>query len=564
MTESSKSESQESSGTVKRSLASIATIVAVATLISKLAGLFRQQAIAATFGIGPVAGAYSFSYVIPGFLLILLGGINGPFHSAIVSVLAKKDRKEVGPIIESVTTLVVALLILVSLGLFFFADPFLHITAPGLFISPEAAAEKGIDYANLLQTQKIAVAQFKIMAPMAIFAGLIGIGFGSLNAADMYWLPSVSPILSSLAVIVGLALLAMNIGPDGITADNAMLGGQVLAIATVGGAVLQWLIQLPVQWKSGLGTLRPRFDFNRPEVRAVLKVLGPATFSSGMLQINVWVDIYFASYIPNAEAAASAMNYANLLVLAPLGILSNMILVPFLPIFSRLSSPENWGELKARIKQSMMMTGVAMLPLGALIIALSLPFVRIIYERGSFDPVASKITAEILLAYGIGMFVYLGRDILVRVFYALGDGDTPFKISIVNIGFNALFDYLLVNAYGAPGLVLATVGVNIVSMVVMLWILNRRLKGMHLKTWIKPLFGLTVASAIAGGIAWGIWTGTEALWGSPNFVLLVVNSGLAALVALGIYAAIAFQLKIPEVLAFASKITNKIPFLRKG
>ena len=75
MTESSKSESQESSGTVKRSLASIATIVAVATLISKLAGLFRQQAIAATFGIGPVAGAYSFSYVIPGFLLILLGGI---------------------------------------------------------------------------------------------------------------------------------------------------------------------------------------------------------------------------------------------------------------------------------------------------------------------------------------------------------------------------------------------------------------------------------------------------------------------------------------------------------
>lgn len=544
-----------------RSLASIASIVAIATLLSKLAGLFRQQAIAATFGIGPVAGAYVFSYVIPGFLLILLGGINGPFHSAIVSGLAKKDRKDIAPIIESVTTLVVGLLILVSLGLFFFAEPFLHLCAPGLFISQPEALAKGVDYSNLLQTQDIAIAQFKIMAPMAIFAGLIGIGFGSLNAADMYWLPSVSPILSSVTVIAGLGLLFLNLGSEGID-NNAMLGGQVLALATLGGAILQWLLQLPVQWKSGLGTLRPRFDFNRPEVKAVLKVLGPATFSSGMLQINVWVDIYFASYIPNAEAAASAMNYANLLVLAPLGILSNMILVPFLPIFSRLSSPDRWEDLKARIRQSMMMTGVAMLPLGTLIMALALPFVRIIYERGSFDPIASKITAEILVAYGVGMFVYLGRDILVRVFYALGDGDTPFRISIVNIGFNAFFDYLLVKAYGAPGLVLATVGVNVISMLVMLWILNRRLRGLHLSTWIKPLVGLTIASVLAGLAAWGLWRGTDVLWGSEGLLLVIVNASLAAALGLMIYTAIAMNLRVPEVQSFANRVKGKIPFLR--
>lgn len=564
--ESSPSESaspESSPGNTGRSLASIATIVAFATLLSKLAGLFRQQAIAATFGIGPVAGAYVFSYVIPGFLLILLGGINGPFHSAIVSGLAKKDRKDIAPIIESVTTLVVGLLVLVSLGLFFFADPFLHLTAPGLFISQEDAIAKGVDYANLLQTQEIAIAQFKIMAPMAIFAGLIGIGFGSLNAADMYWLPSISPILSSVAVIAGLGILVLSIGPQGIE-NNALLGGQVLALATLGGAILQWLLQLPVQWKSGLGTLRPRFDFNRPEVRQVLKVLVPATFSSGMLQINVWVDIYFASYIPNAEAAASAMNYANLLVLAPLGILSNMILVPFLPVFSRLSSPENWQDLKARIRQSIMMTGVAMLPLGALIMALALPFVRIIYERGSFGSEASQITAEILVAYGVGMFVYLGRDILVRVFYALGDGDTPFRISIVNIGFNALFDYLLVRAYGAPGLVLATVGVNVVSMVVMLWILNKRLQGMRLATWIKPLLGLTLASAIAGLAAWGTWYGIDELRSDSESILFVlVSAAIAAGVGVLLYTVIAINLRIPEVQAFANRIKGKLPFLRR-
>ncbi len=57
-----------------RSLAHIATIVAVATLLSKVAGLVRQQAIAAEFGVGAAVDAYSYAYVIPGFLFCAFGG----------------------------------------------------------------------------------------------------------------------------------------------------------------------------------------------------------------------------------------------------------------------------------------------------------------------------------------------------------------------------------------------------------------------------------------------------------------------------------------------------------
>jgi len=80
-----------------RSLAGIAGIVAVATLISKVFGLVRQVAIAAAFGVGPAFDAYNYAYVIPGFLPILLGGINGPFHSAIVSAIAKRDNEVAAP-----------------------------------------------------------------------------------------------------------------------------------------------------------------------------------------------------------------------------------------------------------------------------------------------------------------------------------------------------------------------------------------------------------------------------------------------------------------------------------
>lgn len=552
----------------KRSLLNIATIVAVATLLSKIFGLLRQVAIAAAFGNGTAYGAYNFAYVIPGFLLILLGGINGPFHSAIVSVLAKRDRREVATIIDSITTIVTGILLLVTIALVIFAEPLMHLVAPGLFIPEADLLAKGISLEtiqNLKITKDIAIQQFQIMAPMAVLAGLVGIGFGALNASDTYWLPSVSPIFSSLTVLIGIGGLVWTLGDKILLPENAMLGGAVLAWSTLAGAVLQWLVQLPVQIKSGMGGFKLRFDFQRPEVKEVMKIMVPATFSSGMLQINVWTDLFFASFIPNAAAAVSAMGYAGLLVQTPLGILSNVILVPLFPVLSKLTDPENWDELKQRIRQGLMLTALTMLPLSALMVALALPISQVVYERYAFDTEASQLTAAVLMAYSVGMFVYLGRDVLVRVFYALGDGDTPFKISIVNIFLNGLFDYFLVQKFGAPGLVLATVAVNVISMIVMMYVLDRRLNGMPLKSWSITIFGLVIASAIAGGASWGIYYVLSQNFANMSVVMRfgaeVGGLAIASAVGLGLFGAIAVQMKIPEINALTNQIKRR--FSRK-
>ncbi|NJO40077.1 MAG: murein biosynthesis integral membrane protein MurJ [Cyanobacteria bacterium RU_5_0] len=543
-----------------RSLAGIAGIVAVATLLSKVIGLFRQQAIAAAFGVGPAFGAYNFAYVIPGFLLILLGGINGPFHSAIVSVLAKRNREEVAPIVETITTLVVGLLLFVTIALFIFAEPLMHLVAPGLFITPEQATVRGIDsetFQVLLQTRDIAIQQFRIMAPMAILAGLIGIGFGTLNAADHYWIPSISPLFSSITVLVGLGGLAIYLGDRIALPQYAALGGTVLAWTTLAGAILQWLVQLPMQWRSGLGGFRLRFNFRQPEVQEVIKIMGPATFSSGMTQINVWTDLFFASFIPNAAAAVSAMGYAGLLVQTPLGIVSNVILVPLMPIFARLAAPENWADLKTRIRQGLLMTALTMLPIGALTIALAVPISRVIYERYAFTAEDSYLTASVLIAYASGMFFFLGRDVLVRVFYALEDADTPFRISIVNIFLNGLLDFLLVKPFGAPGIVLATVGVNLISMVWFLVILNRRLNGLPWREWGVPIVGLTLSSMIAGLAAWAIRWGIQQGFGDEGVLIHLLQFCVAGLVGLGVFAVLAAQMRLPEVNQFVDRIRQR-------
>ena len=126
-----------------------------------------------------------------------------------------------------------------------------------------------------------------------------------------------------------------------------------LAISTLAGALLQWLVQLPALAKQGLGQLRLNFRWRQPGVREVLQVMWPATLSSGMLQINVYTDLFFASGI---AGAAAGLGYAGLLVQTPLGILSNMLLVPLLPVFARLSAPEQRNDLIARIRQGVMLS----------------------------------------------------------------------------------------------------------------------------------------------------------------------------------------------------------------
>jgi putative peptidoglycan lipid II flippase len=530
-----------------KSLRRIALIVALATALSKVAGLLRQLVIAAAFGVGAAYDAYNYAYVLPGFLLILLGGINGPFHSAMVSVLARRPREEGAHVLAAINTLVGVGLLAVTVLLVVAADPLISLVGPGLGEERHA----------------IAVLQLRWMAPMALFSGLIGLGFGALNAADVFWLPSVSPLVSSVAMIGGIGVLWWQLGPAITLPASAVIGGVVLALTTTLGALLQWLIQLPALAKEGLNRFQLVWDWQHPGVKEVLQVMGPATLSSGMLQINVFTSLFFAS---GMVGAAAGLGYANLLVQTPLGLISNALLVPLLPVFSRLTAPADRSALVGRIRQGLMLSNASMLPLGALMVGLAGPIVALIYKRGAFDVGAAQLVTSLLIAYGIGMPAYLGRDVIVRVFYALGDGTTPFRFSVAGIGFNVIFCWLFVGGptpwglqlpalnFGAAGLVMATVAVNVLTCLGLLLALQRRLGKLPLLEWGRDSLVLLLAAVVAGGAAWLLSIGVQWPASLPGRLL---QCGLSASLAFGIYGLLATAAGVPEAITMGQQFRER-------
>ncbi len=482
-----------------RSPGRIGLIVGAATLLSKLGGLVRQLALAAAFGIGPAYDAYNYAYVVPGFLLVLLGGINGPFHSAMVSVLAKRDRAQARLLMESISTMVGVMLLVVSLVLLVGAGLIIDLTAPGLALAGKETI------------RQLAILQVRLMAPLALLAGLVGLGFGALNAADVFWLPSLSPLLSSMAVLTGLGWLWWQLGPEMGNPEQALLGGVVLAVSTTAGGLLQWLVQLPAMGKSHLGWPRLGWNWRHEGVWQVLGVMGPATLSSGMLYIAVFTDLFFASLLPQ-QGVAAGLAYANLLVQTPLGIVSSMVLVPLLPALSRLvQSADESGFLK-QLRWGLMVSIATMVPMGTMVMVLAQPLIRTVYGHGAFDGRAAELVETLLLAYGVGMPAYLVRDVLVRAFYALSDAVTPFRIAAAGIALNVILDWGLTGAltpagpllpfsFGAPGLVLATMGVNVSAALALLFSLKRHGRQLPWQQMLRDALALLLATGTGALVA---------------------------------------------------------------
>lgn len=432
-------------------------------MLTRLAGLAREQVSAAVFGIGPIYGAFQYAAVLPNLFLVLLGGINGPLHSTVLTVLADHPPEKSRGIVRSLTVAISIVMLCVTGGLVLLAPQCIDLIAPGL-----TAGAGGV--------RNLAIRHLQIMAVIAWFGSMAGLNIGLLTWHGNYWLPTLSPLLSSLAMIAGTLWFKYGTKqPISRAIPTDLAGGTVLAWAYLAGAAMQWgALWLGLQryrqrrpygeseWQFGIGS----------ELGAALRLIGASCLFMSVARANWYVDLAFASWLPEPGVAASALMLALLLVQAPAGILSNVMLVPLVPRLAEVANEPR--ELWMRSQQALRPILRLGLPVGGLMALFAVPIVALIYRRGAFDPTATLLVGRVLRCYGLGLGAYLIRELLVRVLHVLRAYRALYWLSVWSLGLNVLLNGLLYQSLGVAGLALGSSVVDgLLSLGMWLWLRQR-------------------------------------------------------------------------------------------
>ena len=431
-----------------------AWLIALVTIASKLIGFVRDMAVANFYGASLVSDAYFYALQIPSLAIIILGGVGGPFHSAAVAVFSKlvkaedKPEEEVNRLYNTFLTVAFIFFAMCAILGFVFADKLM-----GLIIS-----------AGSPELIHLATVHFRIMSPILLIGGIIGIYYGLLIVHKQFILPNLSPMVLSLVVIVAICL-AHN--------DNS---GYVLAAATTVGAVCQIMIQFPKLRQIGY-RIKPNLQIkNNPQFKNICELLFPAILSSTIGQIGIYIDMFFASNL--VLGAWTAVVFANRIFQFPVGILVTAFLVPLFPIFSRLAGEGDEESIRTYFNKGVGVLFFAAIPIIIFIILLAQDGISLIFERGAFDTNAVIMVSEALCFLSFSILPYVFRDSITRVYYAYNDSKIPFTIATLAIVLKAFLNWLLILKLnmGIAGITLSTSFVTLFNATMLGLFMHKRIK----------------------------------------------------------------------------------------
>jgi putative peptidoglycan lipid II flippase len=196
-----------------------------------------------------------------------------------------------------------------------------------------------------------------------------------------------------------------------------------------------------------------------------------------------------------SDEAISAVNYAWLLVMTPLGLFGMAISTAVFPTMAEQAA-EGHADLRRTLEQSLRLILFLTLPAAVGLMILSQPLVVVVFQHGLFNAASTDVTQGALLYYAIGLVALAAIEILSRGFYALGDTRTPVSYAIIGLSVNLVLSSALVLSLEVEGLALAVSIATIVEAVLLFGTLRLRLEGLDLRALARSVGRTAVAVAL--------------------------------------------------------------------
>jgi putative peptidoglycan lipid II flippase len=489
--------------------------VSLATLVSRILGLVREQVQAYVFGAGLATDAFWTAFRIPNLLrdLFAEGALSSAFVATFTAERTRKGEDAAWALARRTFSLLVVSLGAACGALFLAAPWIVKVYAPGF--DPDKLA--------------LTVTMTRILAPFLLLVSLAALAMGILNTRGRFFLPALAPAWFNV-----MSILAMVALPPLLIARGAA-PVLALAVGALAGGGMQFLVQVPALRKEGF---RIRWDWapRDPGLRRVGALMLPATFGLAAIQINIFVDTVLASGL--GDGPISWLQYAFRLIQLPIGLFGVALGMANLARVSRDAARGDLPALRANLSAALRAVALLALPAAAGLIALRTPIVRILFERGRFGAEDTLQTAGAVLCYALGLYAYSATKIQVPTFYALGDTRIPVLAAAAavasKIGTNFLFLALFPRLGLHPFLALATgtAAAAWVNFGILAWGMRRKAGSLAEHRVVRMTLGMALLSAAMAGVVAATHRGLELALPAPGVIPAVLR--LAGAIAAGL------------------------------
>ncbi|HET9904826.1 MAG TPA: murein biosynthesis integral membrane protein MurJ [Xanthobacteraceae bacterium] len=420
------------------------------TLLSRIAGFFRDIVLAAVLGAGPVADAFFVALRLPNHFRAIFaeGAFNAAFVPSYARVREQGGAAAAGFFADRVFTLLFAsqiVLLALALG---FTPAVIDVLAPG-FAPGEGR------YA-------LAVELTRITFPYLLMMTLVTLIGGMLNAIDRFAAAAAAPVLLNLVLMAALGVATFFPTAGHAAAWGVLIAG-VLEFLLVAGDAKRAGIMVKFRW--------PRWD---ADVKRFFGALAPATLGSAGVQVALFADTILASFL--SVGALSALYYADRLNQLPIGVIGIAAGTVLLPEMARRIATGDEKGAQAAQNRAIEITLALALPFVVGFLVVPDLIMRALFARGAFTAADAANAGATLRAYSLGLVPFVLIRSLTATFFARGDTATPVKASLSAVALNVFLKIALVTgtALAQVGLALATAAGAWMNVALVAWFAVRR------------------------------------------------------------------------------------------
>ena len=397
-------------------------------LMSRMSGFVREVVVASFFGASRATDIFAIAFTVPTLFRRILGEdmVEKAFLPSFRQLIAAGEHEKAWKLASKIFTLmVISLLIIMGL---------LYLVTPDLVRLIGAGLEK--------TALKRAVVMTYILLPFMVLIGMAAFVGGLLlfmDATDVY---GFAPVMLSVGVIAGVVFLSKKIGI------------YALAVGFLLGSLLQLMYQIPYLIKKsreyrGKLRLSLRGGEKIPEMNTVGKQSGWIFLQSISSKTVEIVDRVLASYL--VAGSVAALYFAQRLIQLPNAILSLALSRAYVTDLNDHAQKRDWQAFKKTVVNGLNASFALMIPVTALMVALSEPITILVFKRGVFGTKSVAITSVAFTYYSLGLVGMAVYNNYTRIFPALNKNQWPVFTSIVAAAVNVVLNIMLVKTPLAHG-----------------------------------------------------------------------------------------------------------------